>query len=40
MLVAKAKNLNLSDAYKLVNQRFGVQGIDEIPFDQILGDVE
>ncbi|WP_228156354.1 hypothetical protein [Acinetobacter seifertii] len=40
LLVAKTKNLSLSDAYKLVNQRFGLQDIDEIPFDQILGDVE
>ncbi|MCG9494263.1 hypothetical protein MCL36_17200 [Acinetobacter pittii] len=35
LLVAKTKNLNFSDAYKLVHQRFGVEGIDEIPFDQI-----
>lgn len=35
LLVAKTKNLNFSDAYKLVHQRFCVQGIDEIPFDQI-----
>lgn len=35
LLVAKTKNLNFSDAYKLVHQRFAVEGIDEIPFDQI-----
>jgi len=35
LLVAKTKNLNFSDAYKLVHQRFGVEGIDEIPFELI-----
>lgn len=35
MLVAKTKHLNFSDAYKLIHQRFNVNGIDEISFDQI-----
>lgn len=35
MLVAKTKHLNFSDAYKMLHQRFGVSGIDEISFDQI-----
>ena len=35
LLVAKTKHLNSSDAWKLINQRFGTQSIDEIPFDSI-----
>lgn len=35
LLVAKTTNLNFSDAYKMLHQRFGVSGIDEIPFAQI-----
>lgn len=35
MLVAKSQNLNFSDAYKLIHQRFNVKGIDEISLDQI-----
>ena len=35
MLVAKTKHLNSSDAWKLINQRFGTQSIDEIPYDAI-----
>ena len=35
MLVAKSQHLNFSDAYKLIHQRFNVNGIDEISFDQI-----
>ncbi|UYF76584.1 hypothetical protein LSO58_06825 [Acinetobacter ursingii] len=35
LLVAKTTNLNFSDAYKMLHQRFGVSGIDEIPLDQI-----
>ncbi|MBP8005871.1 MAG: hypothetical protein KAZ18_03110 [Acinetobacter sp.] len=35
MLVAKTKHLNFSDAYKLIHQRFNVNGIDEISLDQI-----
>lgn len=35
ILVAKTKHLNFSDAYKLIHQRFNVNGIDEISFDQI-----
>ncbi|KXZ68133.1 hypothetical protein AVENLUH5627_01862 [Acinetobacter venetianus] len=35
MLVAKSQHLNFSDAYKLVHQRFNVNGIDEISLDQI-----
>ncbi|QNH52464.1 hypothetical protein HWI77_06960 [Acinetobacter venetianus] len=35
MLVAKTKHLNFSDAYKLIHQRFNVNGIDEISFDLI-----
>ena len=40
MLVAKTKHLNFSDAYKLIHQRFNVNGIDEITFDQIPAAVE
>lgn len=35
MLVAKTKHLNSSDAWKIINQRFGTNGIDEIPYDVI-----
>ncbi|RKG47397.1 ORF6N domain-containing protein [Acinetobacter cumulans] len=35
MLVAKTKHLNSSDAWKIINQRFGTQSIDEIPYDAI-----
>lgn len=35
MLVAKTKHLNSSDAWKLINQRFGTNSIDEIPYDVI-----
>jgi prophage antirepressor-like protein len=40
MLVAKTKHLNFSDAYKLIHQRFNVNGIDEISLDQIPEAVE
>jgi hypothetical protein len=36
LLVAKTKHLNSSDAWKLINQRFGTQSIDEIPLIQFL----
>lgn len=35
MLVAKSQHLNFSEAYKLIHQRFSVNGIDEISLDQI-----
>lgn len=35
MLVAKTKHLNSSDAWKLINQRFGTNSIDEIPYEAI-----
>jgi len=35
MLVAKTKHLSSSDAWKIINQRFGTQSINEIPYDQI-----
>ena len=35
MLVAKTKHLNSSDAWKIINQRFGTQSIDEIPYEAI-----
>lgn len=35
LLVAKTKHLNYSEAYKLVHQRFNVEHIEEIPYDQI-----
>ncbi len=35
MLVAKTKHLNFSEAYKLIHQRFAVNGIDEIPYDML-----
>lgn len=40
LLVAKTKHLNSSDAWKLINQRFGTNSIDEIPYDQISVAVE
>ncbi|WP_225761656.1 Bro-N domain-containing protein [Acinetobacter sp. Marseille-P8610] len=35
MLVAKTKHLNSSDAWKIINQRFGTNSIEEISYDQI-----
>ncbi|OYN74379.1 alpha/beta hydrolase, partial [Acinetobacter baumannii] len=35
MLVAKTKHLNSSDAWKIINQRFGTKSIYEIPYDMI-----
>ena len=35
MLVAKTKHLNSSEAWKIINQRFGTNSIDEIPYDAI-----
>ncbi|EPY9055203.1 TPA: ORF6N domain-containing protein, partial [Acinetobacter baumannii] len=35
LLVAKTKHLNSSDAWKIINQRFGTNHIDEIPYDMI-----
>lgn len=35
MLVAKTKHLNSSDAWKLINQRFGTKSIEEIPYEAI-----
>lgn len=35
MLVAKSQHLNFSDAYKLIHQRFSVNGLDEISLEQI-----
>ena len=35
LLVAKTKHLNSSDAWKIINQRFGTKSIEEIPYDQI-----
>ncbi|MPW43380.1 BRO-N domain-containing protein [Acinetobacter guerrae] len=35
MLVAKTRHLNSSDAWKIINQRFGTNHIEEIPYDQI-----
>ncbi|MCT9396938.1 ORF6N domain-containing protein [Acinetobacter baumannii] len=35
LLVAKTKRLNSSDAWKIINQRFGTNHIDEIPYDMI-----
>lgn len=35
MLVAKSKFLNYSDAYMLVHQRFGVEHVDQIPYDAL-----
>lgn len=35
MLVAKTKHLNSSDAWKIINQRFGTEHIEDIPYDAI-----
>lgn len=35
MLVAKTKHLNSSDAWKIINQRFGTKSIEDIPYDAI-----
>lgn len=35
MLVAKAKNLNFSEAYKMIHNRFNINSIEEIPCDAI-----
>lgn len=35
LLVAKTKHLSSSDAWKLIHQRFNVDHIEEIPYDQI-----
>lgn len=35
MLVAKSKFLNYSDAYKLVHQRFNVDHVEQIAYDQL-----
>ncbi|HCA5309463.1 TPA: alpha/beta hydrolase [Acinetobacter baumannii] len=35
LLVAKTKHLNSSDAWKIINQRFGTNHVDEIPYDMI-----
>jgi hypothetical protein len=35
MLVAKSKFLNYSDAYMLVHQRFGVNHVEEIPYNDL-----
>lgn len=35
LLVAKTRHLNSSDAWKIINQRFGTKSIDEIPYDVI-----
>lgn len=35
LLVAKTKHLSSSDAWKIINQRFGTKSINEIPYDQI-----
>ena len=35
MLVAKTKHLNSSDAWKIINQRFGTQHIEDIPYEAI-----
>ncbi|HCQ9920622.1 TPA: alpha/beta hydrolase, partial [Acinetobacter baumannii] len=32
LLVAKTKHLNSSEAWKIINQRFGTNHIDEIPY--------
>lgn len=40
MLVAKTKHLNSSEAWKIINQRFGTNSIDEIPYEAILVAVE
>ena len=35
MLVAKTKHLNSSEAWKIINQRFGTNSIDELPYEAI-----
>lgn len=35
LLVAKTKHLNSSDAWKIINQRFGTKSIEDIPYDAI-----
>ncbi|HHP4524528.1 TPA: BRO-N domain-containing protein [Acinetobacter baumannii] len=35
LLVAKTKHLNSSEAWKIINQRFGTNHIDEIPYNMI-----
>lgn len=35
LLVTKTKHLSVSDAWKMINQRFNVNSIDEIPYDTI-----
>ncbi|ALD03213.1 hypothetical protein AMQ28_13225 [Acinetobacter sp. TTH0-4] len=35
MLVAKTKHLSSSDAWKIINQRFGTEHIEDIPYDAI-----
>lgn len=35
MLVAKTKHLNSSDAWKIINQRFGTEHIEDIPYEAI-----
>lgn len=35
MLVAKTKHLNSSEAWKIINQRFGTNSIDEISYEAI-----
>lgn len=40
LLVAKTKHLNYSDAYKLVHQKFGIEHIDELIYDQVQVAVE
>ncbi|MFW1807585.1 ORF6N domain-containing protein [Acinetobacter ursingii] len=35
LLVTKTKHLNVNEAWKLIHQRFGVDHIEEIPYDAI-----
>ncbi len=35
LLVTKTKHLNVSEAWKMIKQRFNANHIDEIPYDQI-----
>lgn len=35
LLVTKTKHLNVSEAWKMIRQRFNANHIDEIPYDQI-----
>lgn len=35
LLMTKTKHLNSSEAWKLINQRFGTNSIEEIPYDAI-----